>query len=97
MLADLAKSSGLDGVVCSALEAKAIRNKIGNDFLLVTPGLRPKGSDAGDQKRIMTPKDALTAGSDYLVIGRPITKASDPLKTMCDITDSIDSWLALQD
>jgi len=93
-LAELAKSSGLDGVVCSALEAKMIRDNIGDDFLLVTPGIRPKGVDAGDQHRIMTPEDALTAGSDYLVIGRPITKASDPLKAMCDITDSIDSWLA---
>jgi len=96
MLAKLAKESGLDGVVCSALEADKLRTEIGNDFLLVTPGIRPAGSDKGDQHRIMTPVDALTAGSDYLVIGRPVTQASDPLKVMCEIADSIDIWLAEQ-
>jgi len=95
-LAKLAKDSGLDGVVCSALEAERLRTEIGNDFKLVTPGIRPAGSDKGDQHRIMTPVDALKAGSDYLVIGRPVTQASDPLKVMCDIADSIDLWLAEQ-
>jgi len=95
-LAKLAKDSGLDGVVCSALEAERLRTEIGNDFKLVTPGIRPAGSDKGDQHRIMTPVDALNAGSDYLVIGRPVTQASDPLKVMCDIADSIDLWLAEQ-
>ncbi len=95
-LAKLAKDSGLNGVVCSALEVGRLRAEIGNDFLLVTPGIRPAGSDKGDQHRIMTPVDALTAGSDYLVIGRPVTQAGDPLKAMCDIADSIDLWLADQ-
>ncbi|RLA01511.1 MAG: orotidine-5'-phosphate decarboxylase, partial [Gammaproteobacteria bacterium] len=58
------------------------------------PGIRPVGSAAGDQHRIMTPVDALNAGADYLVIGRPVTQASDPLKVMCEISDSIDKWLA---
>lgn len=94
MLAQLAQSSGLDGVVCSAHEARLIRQAIGDDFLLVTPGIRPQGSDVGDQHRVMTPEKALAAGADYLVIGRPITQASDPLKAMCDISDSITSWLS---
>lgn len=94
MLSRLAKDSGLDGVVCSALEANRLRQEIAGDFLLVTPGIRPIGSAAGDQHRIMTPVDALEAGSDYLVIGRPVTQADDPLKVMCEIADSIESWLA---
>ncbi len=93
-LAKLAEQSGLDGVVCSALEAESLRSSLNDDFLLVTPGIRPTGSATDDQQRIMTPVDALNAGSDYLVIGRPVTKASDPLKSMCDISDSIDLWLA---
>lgn len=96
MLAKLAKSSGLNGVVCSALESEKLRSELGDDFLLVTPGIRPVGADKGDQHRIMTPVDALDAGSDYLVIGRPVTQASDPLKAMCEITESIDGWLAKQ-
>jgi len=95
-LSKLAQDSGLDGVVCSALEASSLRKEVTDDFLLVTPGIRPAGSAAGDQHRIMTPVDALTAGSDYLVIGRPVTQAGDPLKAMCDITESIDNWLAKQ-
>jgi len=95
-LAALAKDSGLDGVVCSALEAATLRSNLGDNFLLVTPGIRPVGSATGDQHRIMTPVDALSAGSDYLVIGRPVTQASEPLKIMCEIADSIDRWLAEQ-
>ncbi len=95
-LSNLAKDSGLDGVVCSALEAEKLRVDIGSDFLLVTPGIRPAGADKGDQHRVMTPVDALNAGSDYLVIGRPVTQAGDPLEVMCDIADSIDTWLASQ-
>jgi len=68
----------LDGVVCSAKEAASMRRQFGADFLLVTPGVRPAGSDAGDQRRVVTPQQAIDAGSDYLVIGRPITAASDP-------------------
>ncbi len=76
-LAALAKASGLDGVVCSAREASILRQQFGNEFCLVTPGIRPAGSSIGDQKRIMTPKQAIEAGSDYLVIGRPIREAAD--------------------
>ena len=82
-LAKLAQSSGLDGVVCSAQESSLLRQNLGDDFLLVTPGIRPAGSDAADQRRVVTPAEALAAGSDYLVIGRPITGADDP-KAACD-------------
>ncbi|MFT6538220.1 MAG: orotidine-5'-phosphate decarboxylase [Thalassolituus sp.] len=72
-LAKLTQTSGLDGVVCSAREVALIRETCGKDFLTVTPGIRPEGSDIGDQKRVMTPKQAVEAGVDYMVIGRPIT------------------------
>lgn len=88
-LAKLAKESGLDGVVCSAQEAKKLKAELGEDFKLVTPGIRPAGSDAGDQKRIMTPKQAIEDGSDYLVVGRPITQAADPVSVLKEINDSI--------
>jgi len=77
-LADLAQQAGLDGVVCSALEATPLRNQCGADFRLVTPGIRPAGAAAGDQKRVMTPAAAIASGADYLVIGRPITQAENP-------------------
>ncbi len=77
-LADLAKTSGLDGIVCSPLEAEMLRADLGPGFKLVTPGVRPVWSAANDQKRFMSPADALKAGADYLVIGRPITAAEDP-------------------
>ncbi|MCG7534837.1 orotidine-5'-phosphate decarboxylase [Pseudoalteromonas sp. OOF1S-7] len=88
-LAKLAKESGLDGVVCSAQEAQTLKAELGNDFCLVTPGIRPSGSDAGDQKRIMTPELAIKSGSDYLVVGRPITQATDPVKALSAINESI--------
>lgn len=78
-LAALAKSSGMDGVVCSAQESQMLSSELGKDFVLVTPGIRPAGSDQGDQKRIMTPAEAMVAGSHYLVVGRPITQAADPM------------------
>ena len=81
-LATLTRSCGLDGVVCSAQEAPALKAEQGKDFKLVTPGIRPLSADKGDQQRIMTPTDALKAGSDYLVIGRPITQAADPLAAL---------------
>lgn len=77
-LARLTQDCGLDGVVCSAREAKALRNALGDQFLLVTPGIRPADSSADDQKRIVTPSQALENGSSYLVVGRPITKAEKP-------------------
>ncbi len=81
-LATLAAKSGLDGVVCSALEAEALRKQCGEAFCLVTPGIRLAGDDAGDQRRVVTPAEALALGSDYLVIGRSITAASDPLAAL---------------
>lgn len=77
-LAKLAKHSGLDGVVCSAHEIAALRGACGGDFLLVVPGIRPEGADLADQRRVMTPSQAHSAGADILVIGRPITSAPDP-------------------
>lgn len=88
-LAKLTKDSGLDGVVCSAQEAKILRELIGQDFSLVTPGIRPEGSSADDQKRIVTPKQAMLDGSTHLVIGRPITKAEDPTQMLKSILASI--------
>jgi len=81
-LADLAKQSGMDGVVCSAQETSAIREQLGDDFLLVTPGIRMPGDDAGDQRRVVTPHDALANGSSYLVMGRSITGATDPVAVL---------------
>lgn len=92
-LAALAHQSGLDGVVCSAQEASGLKSALGKDFQLVTPGIRPVSASSDDQTRIMTPEKAIKSGSDYLVIGRPITKASDPLKALCEISDSIASLL----
>ena len=88
-LASMAKQSGLDGVVCSAQEATAMRQSLGSDFLLVTPGIRPEGSSQDDQQRIMTPRQAIQAGSDYLVIGRPITQAADPVGILRTINSDI--------
>lgn len=81
-LAALVQSSGLDGVVCSAQESSELRAACGDNFKLVTPGIRLAGDDAGDQHRVVTPVDAMAAGSDYLVIGRSITRASDPIGTL---------------
>ncbi|OXY82089.1 orotidine-5'-phosphate decarboxylase [Oceanimonas doudoroffii] len=88
-LARLTQQAGLDGVVCSAQEASLLKSELGPDFKLVTPGIRPAGSDAGDQRRIMTPELALKAGSDYLVIGRPITQAEDPAAALSAINASL--------
>ena len=84
-LAKLTQESGLDGVVCSAQEAKMLRETLGADFALVTPGIRPAGSAADDQKRIVTPKQAMLDGSTHLVIGRPITKSENPRQMLKDI------------
>ncbi|MEP2652597.1 MAG: orotidine-5'-phosphate decarboxylase [Paraglaciecola sp.] len=88
-LAKLTHKCGLDGVVCSAQESSLLKSEVAKDFTLVTPGIRPVGADKGDQIRIMTPKNAIDAGSDYLVIGRPITQAADPLQALIDINQSI--------
>lgn len=88
-LAGLVKETGLDGVVCSALEANTMKASFGAGFVLVTPGIRPEGSPADDQRRIVTPKDAVQRGSDFLVIGRPITQAADPAALCRQINLSI--------
>ncbi len=81
-LASLTEQSGLDGVVCSAQEAVMLREALPRNFQLVTPGIRPSFAEKGDQQRIVTPKQALIDGSDYLVIGRPITQADDPMQAL---------------
>lgn len=88
-LAKLAQESGLDGVVCSAMETELLRKHCGNKFCLVTPGIRPADASLDDQSRVMTPAAALQAGSSYLVIGRPITRAADPLQALLDINQQI--------
>lgn len=88
-LAGLTQQCGLDGVVCSAQEAVRFKAAFGQQFKLVTPGIRPQGSEAGDQRRIMTPEQALAAGVDYMVIGRPVTQSADPAQTLRDINASL--------
>ena len=88
-LAHLTQRAGLDGVVCSPQEVEILRNACGEDFKLVTPGIRPIRADFGDQRRVMTPTAAIRAGSDYLVIGRPITKADNPVEVLRSINASI--------
>ena len=90
-LAKLTKQSGLDGVVCSSQEASMLKSELGESFQLITPGIRPAGSAAGDQRRIMTPVEAVAAGSDYLVIGRPITQAESPMQVLTEINESLAS------
>ena len=81
-LATLTRDCGLDGVVCSAREAAMLRQHLGQDFKLVTPGIRPRNAEVGDQIRVVTPADAIKLGSSYLVMGRPITKALDPIAAL---------------
>ena len=88
-LAALTADCGLDGVVCSAQEAVMLRKQQGSGFLLVTPGIRPASSEAGDQRRIMTPEQALNAGVSYMVIGRPITQSTDPADALRQINRSL--------
>lgn len=88
-LANLAYQAGLDGVVCSAQEAASVKEVTASEFLTVTPGIRLAGSKADDQRRIMTPEKAIANGSDFLVIGRPITQADNPLAVLHDINQSI--------
>ena len=87
-LARITKEAGLDGVVASPEEITCIRKAMGKDFLIVTPGVRPEGSKTGDQKRVATPKEAFQRGADYIVTGRPVTKAKDPVKALKTIASS---------
>ncbi len=90
-LARLADESGLEGIVCSAMEIQMIRRNMRKDFVLMVPGIRPRGSDVGDQKRVMTPLQAVEAGATHLVIGRPITGADDPKQAILDILEECTS------
>jgi orotidine-5'-phosphate decarboxylase len=89
-LARLAQASGLDGVVCSAQEAALLKRECGADFCLVTPGIRLAGGANDDQQRVMTPAKAITAGADYLVIGRPVTQAADPVAVLAAINRELE-------
>lgn len=89
-LARLAKEAGLDGVVASPMEVKLIRDAIGEDFFIVTPGVRPTWATKDDQKRVMTPKEAIEAGADMIVIGRPIRNASDPYQAAVSVMQEND-------
>ena len=89
-----AHAAGMDGIVCSAQEAQAMRSIVGPGMAIVTPGIRPEGSDVGDQKRVMTPARAIAAGADYLVVGRPILDAARRADTARSITDEIAAALA---
>ncbi len=90
-LASLAQKAGLDGVVCSPQETAWVRKKCGKDFLIVTPGVRPAGAAVGDQKRIETPEKAIRSGSDFIVVGRPITQAANPKEAALQILKALAS------
>ncbi len=90
-LAEMAKASGLDGVVASAREARMIKGKEGSGFIVVTPGVRPQWAEEGDQKRVLTPKQAIAEGADYIVVGRPIIEADDPLLAAKKIIEEMES------
>ena len=93
-LARLARTCGLDGVVCSAQESQLVRKATGSDFMIVTPGIRLESDAANDQARVVTPVDAVRGGSNYLVIGRSITAAADPAAKLAEIRDSLEGALA---
>jgi orotidine-5'-phosphate decarboxylase len=88
-LAALVHGCGLDGVVCSSRETAVLRERIGTDFILVTPGIRPAGSRQDDQRRVMTPQQAISSGASYLVIGRPVTQADDPVSVLRTINSEL--------
>lgn len=90
-LAELSVESGVDGVVCSVLEAAWLRRVVPDDFLIVTPGIRPAGADRQDQSRVATPADAVASGSDFLVVGRPVTRAADPRAALATLLAEISS------
>jgi orotidine-5'-phosphate decarboxylase len=90
-LAAVTQEAGVDGIVCSPAEVAALRAQCGPDFVLMVPGIRPTGADSGDQKRVMTPRDAVAAGADCLVVGRPITQAPDPAAAARRIVEELSS------
>jgi orotidine-5'-phosphate decarboxylase len=89
MRAQQARTAGVDGIVCSAAETEIVRDVIGPDMAIVTPGIRPAGSAVGDQKRTLTPAEAIRAGADHLVVGRPIIRAADPRAAAAAVMDEI--------
>lgn len=93
-LAALANTSKLDGIVCSAHEVSLVKKTYDHSLLTIVPGIRPEGTDVGDQKRVMTPKEALVAGADYLVIGRPITQSSNPKMSCKEIYESMEDLVS---
>lgn len=90
-MTDMAKKAGLNGVISSPLEIKSIRQTVGNDFLIVAPGIRPFGAERDDQKRIATPKIAIQNGADYIVVGRPVIESANPINTVNSILSEISS------
>lgn len=94
LLAEMAYANGADGVVCSAFEAAQMRATLGSDALVVTPGIRPRGSDAGDQSRVATPASAIAAGATHLVVGRPVTRAVNPAVAFAAIVAEVDAALS---
>ena len=92
-LGSLARTAGCGGLVASGMEARELRRELGNDFAIVTPGVRPAGTAVGDQARVLTPKEAIAAGATYLVVGRPILSAPDPSEAASEIVQQIDSAL----
>jgi orotidine-5'-phosphate decarboxylase len=92
-LAEMARSAGLDGVVASALEIERIKSICGSDFVVLSPGIRPKGAEKFDQKRVLTPKEAILKGADYIVVGRPIIQSEEPEKVASEIIEEIEEGL----
>jgi len=86
----MAQEAGMDGIVASALEASWVRGQVEDDFIIVTPGIRPSGADRGDQSRVATPTDAIRAGADYLVVGRPIMQAADPAAALAAVIEEVE-------
>ncbi|MBE0568387.1 MAG: orotidine-5'-phosphate decarboxylase [Deltaproteobacteria bacterium] len=93
-LATLAAASGIGGIVCSANEVEAVRARLGKDAVLITPGVRMPGGDAADQKRVVTPSEAVRRGADYIVVGRPITRAADPAGAAREFAEAMRSGVA---
>jgi orotidine-5'-phosphate decarboxylase len=95
-LSGLARANGIRGIVASAHEARELRRELGEDFAIVTPGVRPTGAEKGDQARVVTPGDAIRAGASHIVVGRPITEASDPARAAAEILEELEGVLQVR-
>jgi orotidine-5'-phosphate decarboxylase len=95
-LSGLARANGIRGIVASAHEARELRRELGEDFAIVTPGVRPTGAEKGDQSRVVTPGDAIRAGASHIVVGRPITEASDPARAAAEILEELEGVLQVR-